>query len=271
MYTFYMPMPCLAPSTVDAVMQRQTVWYFCWSTREISELWYVHAANALKDLGASDGDVKVEIDFRTIFPLNSTVNIIIWHNTGDDCGAPCYYLHQFLAEMADVAMFLVPGAVYFVLCAMRCVLCTGLSECCNTVVNEKFTPGKGNVYVIPGWVQGTPSRLCRASRMMHAGTRAAGGARWRAPTAGGIATRSWRTSTCGAAWWRTRTSGRRACTTCWRPQKGETQGTTGSTRRGSRTTARITSKPSTTSAPLRCGLLSPRPLQCQLSSTVIKT
>ena len=74
----------------------------------------MHAANILKNASA---DAKVAIDFRTVFEQTSTVNITIWHNTGDECGPPCYYLHQFLAEMADVAELLAPGALRAAYCA----------------------------------------------------------------------------------------------------------------------------------------------------------
>lgn len=75
----------------------------------------MHAANALKALAdptVDDGHVAVALDFSGVFaPLADNVTIEIWHNTGDDCGPPCYYLHKFLEEMADAAQLLVPSAL----------------------------------------------------------------------------------------------------------------------------------------------------------------
>ena len=34
----------------------------------------------------------------------------VWHSVGDGCGPPCFYLHRFLAELADAAQLLVLGA-----------------------------------------------------------------------------------------------------------------------------------------------------------------
>lgn len=56
------------------------------------------------------GNAKVGLDFRNVFTASNNVTISIWHNTGDDCGPPCYYLHQFFDEIADVSNTLVPGA-----------------------------------------------------------------------------------------------------------------------------------------------------------------
>lgn len=76
----------------------------------------MHAAAELKkEVDSTTGDVRVKVDFSQIFTESSNVTIVVWHNAGDDCGAPCFYLQEFLTELADVAKLLVPGAC--------CVLC----------------------------------------------------------------------------------------------------------------------------------------------------
>jgi hypothetical protein len=74
----------------------------------------VHAAQALKKVMSStkSGVVRARVDFSQIFQKSTNVTITVWHNAGDDCGPACYYLHEFIEEMADVARLLVPGACY---------------------------------------------------------------------------------------------------------------------------------------------------------------
>lgn len=73
------------------------------------------AAQKLKTAigNAPGGTIRAQVDFRNVFSKVETVTISIWHNTGDDCGAPCYYLHLFIQGMADIAKTLAPGAVRF--------------------------------------------------------------------------------------------------------------------------------------------------------------
>jgi hypothetical protein len=103
------------------------------------------------------GATYVTADFEKMFqPQNTTVTITIWHNTDDDCGPPCWYLHNFLTDMGSVGQYLPPRiAIQLVpryTYATAGALCSDprSSECQRACTNNRYCHKKLEMEHMPG-------------------------------------------------------------------------------------------------------------------------